>query len=157
METTRNEHLPGDLFSRFRFHNGKTNKYTQVFFGTCFRTEHVGNAQATTASHDYKKNNKIPEILLRFCFKFRNPTEKIPNPGFCLFFACNTESIKCRFSKCCFSLELEKLEKYSRWRAVSKINPKSLGPAFSLCRRARIDAVLVRAQFCLRKRTHHQK
>ena len=28
-----------------------------------------------------------------------------------------------------------------------KINPKSLGPAFSLCRRAGIDAALVKAQF----------
>ena len=28
-----------------------------------------------------------------------------------------------------------------------KINPKSLGPAFSLCRRAGIDAALVKADF----------
>ena len=41
----------------------------------------------------------------------------------------------------------------SRWRAVSKINPKSLGPAFSLCRSAGIDAALVKA-YSSRRCTH---
>ena len=52
-----------------------------------------------------------------------------------------SESVNCRFSKSRFSAELEKLEKCSRWGQRRKINPKSLGPAFSLCRHAGIDAV----------------
>ena len=43
--------------------------------------------------------------------------------------------------------ELEKLEIYSRWGQRRKVNQKSLGPVFSLCCRAGIDAALVRAQF----------
>ena len=38
-------------------------------------------------------------------------------------------------------------KKYSRWGELRKINPKCLGPAFSLCRRAGIDAALAKADF----------
>ena len=38
-------------------------------------------------------------------------------------------------------------KKYSRWGAASKINPKSLGPAFPLCRCAGIDVALAKADF----------
>ena len=59
-----------------------------------------------------------------------------------------SESVKCRFSKCRLSAELEKLENNIRdGGQCRKINPKSLGPAFSLCRRAGIDAALAKADF----------
>ena len=35
-----------------------------------------------------------------------------------------SESVKCRFSKCRFGAELEKLENYSRWGAASKNKSK---------------------------------
>ena len=47
--------------------------------------------------------------------------------------------------------------KHSMWGQRRKINPKSLGPAFSFCCLAGIDAALVRAQFSFRRRTPHQK
>ena len=57
-----------------------------------------------------------------------------------------SESVKCRFSKCRFSAELEKSEKNIRDGGQRrKINPKSLGPVFSLCRHAGIDAALAKA------------
>ena len=37
-----------------------------------------------------------------------------------------------------------------RWSSGKKIYPKSLGPAFSLCRHVGIDAALVKAQFSFR-------
>ena len=44
--------------------------------------------------------------------------------------------------------ELAKLKKIFKMRGQRrKINPKSLGSAFSLCRRAGIDAALVKADF----------
>ena len=58
-----------------------------------------------------------------------------------------SESVKCRFSKCRFSAELEKLEKYSRWVAASKKIQKGIRPTFSLCRHVGIDAALAKADF----------
>ena len=40
--------------------------------------------------------------------------------------------------------------------AASKKNPKGLGPTFSLCARAGIDAALVKAQFSFRRRPHRK-
>ena len=55
-------------------------------FRICFRKDHVGQAQATTAGHTYQ-NNQIPEIFFRFC----NPKERnILNPGIFIFFTCNS-------------------------------------------------------------------
>ena len=55
--------------------------------------------------------------------------------------ASESESVKCRFSKCRFSAELEKLEKYSRWGAASKNKSKkpcamifTLSPCGNRCR-----------------------
>ena len=45
-------------------------------------------------------------------------------------------------------------KKYSRWGAASKNNSKK---PWALCRRAGIDAALVRVQFVLRGCTHHRK
>ena len=56
------------------------------------------------------------------------------------------ESVKYRFSKCRFSAELERLEKIEMGGSV-KDKPKSPGPAFSLCRRAGIDAASVLRNF----------
>ena len=39
-------------------------------------------------------------------------------------------------------------KKYSRWGAASKNKSQSLGPTFSLCLRAGIDAALAKADFC---------
>ena len=55
-----------------------------------------------------------------------------------------------------FSADREKSEKYSRWGTVLKIT-KSLGPTFSLCRRAGTDAALVKVQSSFRKCTSHRK
>ena len=49
-----------------------------------------------------------------------------------------------------FSAELKKPWKYSRWGRCLEINPKNLGPVFSLYCRAGIDAALVKAKSCLR-------
>ena len=55
---------------------------------------------------------------------------------------------QCRFGKCRFSAELEKLEKiFEMGGSVEKQIQKSLGPAFSLCRCAGIDAALAKADF----------
>ena len=47
-----NENL--EILSRFRFRNGKANKFPQIFFRICFCNGHVGHAQATTAGHTYE-------------------------------------------------------------------------------------------------------
>ena len=77
--TITNEDLRS--FSRFRFRNGKAlPKNPPDFFRRCFRHEHVGHAQATTASHNYKKKTyNFPEISLRLHFRIRQ-REKILNP-----------------------------------------------------------------------------
>ena len=48
-ETITNENL--EILFRFRFRNGKANKFPQIFFCICFRHGHVGHAQATTTGH----------------------------------------------------------------------------------------------------------
>ena len=68
--TIANEDL--GIFSRFRFRIGEANSFFKILFRNCFRNEHVGHAQATTAGHYYKKTI-IPEIIFRICF--RNLTE----------------------------------------------------------------------------------
>ena len=49
-----NENL--EILSRFRFRNGKANRFPQVliFFCICFRNDHVGHTQATTTGHTYR-------------------------------------------------------------------------------------------------------
>ena len=47
-----NENL--EILFRFRFRNGKANKFPQIFFCICFRNGRVGHAQATTAGHAYE-------------------------------------------------------------------------------------------------------
>ena len=68
-EMVTNENL--EILCRFRFRNGKANKFPQIFFRICFRNDHVGHAQATTAGHPCKI--KISEILFRL--RCRNSTE----------------------------------------------------------------------------------
>ena len=60
-----------------------------------------------------------------------------------------SESVRCRFSKCRFSAELEELENSRDGGQRRKKYPKSLGPAFSLCRRAGMD--VAKAQFSFRR------
>ena len=50
-----NKHL--EICFRIRFRNGKANKFPQIFFHICFRNDHVGHAQATTAGHAYEINS----------------------------------------------------------------------------------------------------
>ena len=50
-----------------------------------------------------------------------------------------------------------KKETFEMGDSICKIDPKSLGPAFSLCRRAGTDAALVKAQFFFHRRTPHRK
>ena len=73
----------GDLV-RFRFRNGMTNQFPQIFFRVCLCSDHVGHAQATTAGHTYEKM-RIPEIFFRF--RFRNPAERKSQILGFLFFA----------------------------------------------------------------------
>ena len=55
------------------------------------------------------------------------------------------ESVKCCFSKCRCSVELETLEENIHDRRQRRtINPKSRGPVVSLCRRVGADAALVK-------------
>ena len=68
-----------------------------------------------------------------------------------------SERVKCRFGKRRFSAELETRKKCSTWGGVSKSKSKSLGLAFALCRRARIDAALVKVQFSFHRCTPHRK
>ena len=56
-----------EICFRIRFRNGKANKFPQIFFRICFRNDHIGYAQATTAGHAYEIK-KIPEIFFRFRF-----------------------------------------------------------------------------------------
>ena len=46
-----------------RFRNGKANKFPQLFFRICFRNDHVGHAQATTAGHAYEINENPGDFL----------------------------------------------------------------------------------------------
>ena len=90
------------------------------------------------------------------CFSLLHGWAKLPN--YLTFSQAKdnrgSESVKCRFTTCRFSAELEKLEKYSRWGAA--LNNKSKKP-WAFCRRAGIDAALVRVQLALRGCTHHWK
>ena len=43
-----------EICFRIRFRNGKANIFPQIFFRICFRNDHVGHAQATTAGHAYE-------------------------------------------------------------------------------------------------------
>ena len=45
-----------EIVFRFRFRNGKANKFPQIFFRIFFRNEHVGYTQATTAGQTYDIN-----------------------------------------------------------------------------------------------------
>ena len=79
----------------------------------------------------------VKELPNRNCFRINS-----------VIILCVLESVKCRFSKCRFSAELKNLKKISEMGgSVEKTNAKSLGPAFSLCRRAGIDAALAKADF----------
>ena len=84
-------------------------------------------------------------ILFReYCFGRENSLSSVPN----VWQTHNLEIVKCRFSKCRFSAELKKSEKiFEIGGQHRKTNPKSLEPAFSLCRRAGIDAALAKAAF----------
>ena len=53
-ETITNENL--EILFRFRFRNGKANKFPHIFFRFRFRNDHVGHAQATTAGLTYEIN-----------------------------------------------------------------------------------------------------
>ena len=53
-ETITNENQ--EILFRFRFRNGKANKFQQIFFRICFGSDHVGHAQATTPGHTYEMN-----------------------------------------------------------------------------------------------------
>ena len=48
---------------------GKANEFPQIFFRICFRTDHVGQAQAITTGHTYNKNTESPQrCFLAFAF-----------------------------------------------------------------------------------------
>ena len=51
-EIITNENL--EILFRFRFRNGKTNKFPQIFFRIRFCNGYVGHAQATAAGHTYE-------------------------------------------------------------------------------------------------------
>ena len=53
-EKITNENL--EILFRFRFRNGKANKFSQILFRFRFRNDHVGHAQATTAGLTYGIN-----------------------------------------------------------------------------------------------------
>ena len=55
---------------------------------------------------------------------------------------------QCRFSKYRFSVEIENLEKFSRGRQCQRVNPKSLGPVYSVCRSANKYRFRESALFC---------
>ena len=59
-----------------------------------------------------------------------------------------------RVSNAALVLSSKNWKKYSRWGAASKNKSKK---PWALCRRAGIDAALVRVQFVLRGCTHHRK
>ena len=48
-----NENL--EILFRFRFRNGKANKYPQICFRICFHNADVGHAEGTTTGHIYEK------------------------------------------------------------------------------------------------------
>ena len=53
-----------EICFRIRFRNGKAaNKFPQIFFRFCFRNDHVGHAQATTAGHTYEINLNPGDFL----------------------------------------------------------------------------------------------
>ena len=76
----------GFIFA-FRFRNGKTINFPWIFFSICFRNDHVGQAQTTTAGHTYEKQIKSKRFSFAFAFVIRK--REILNPGICIFFACN--------------------------------------------------------------------
>ena len=53
-ETITNGNL--EILFCFRFCNGRTTKFLQIFFRICFHNDHVGHAQATTAGHTDRIN-----------------------------------------------------------------------------------------------------
>ena len=80
-----NENL--EILFRFRFRNGKANKFARFSFAFAFVIVMLGThkpqQQATLTN-----KNKIPEIFSHFCF--RNSTErKSQILGFLFIFACN--------------------------------------------------------------------
>ena len=80
-----NENL--DILFRFRFHNGKANKFLQIFFRICFVMDMLGTHKPQVYATLTNKNN-ISEMI--FCFLFRNSTERISQIlGFWLIFTCN--------------------------------------------------------------------
>ena len=52
-----------EICFRIRFRNGKANKFPQIFFRICFRNDHVGHAQATTAGHACEINLNPGDFL----------------------------------------------------------------------------------------------
>ena len=61
METITNENL--EILFRFHFRNGKANKFPQIFFRICFRSDHVGHVQARTPGHTYEINLNPRDFL----------------------------------------------------------------------------------------------
>ena len=60
-KTITNQNL--GICYRFRFRNGKANKFPQIFFRICFRNDHVGQAQATAAGHTYEIKSNPRDFL----------------------------------------------------------------------------------------------
>ena len=52
-----------EILFRFRFRNGKANKFPQIFFRFRFRNDHVGHAQAATAGLTYEINSSPQDFL----------------------------------------------------------------------------------------------
>ena len=65
-EMITNENL--EILFRFRFRNGKANKFPQIFFCIRFRNGHVGHAQATAAGHTYESKIKSQRFSFAFAF-----------------------------------------------------------------------------------------
>ena len=58
-----------------------------------------------------------------------------------------SECVRCHLASAALVLSSKSWKNIRDGGQRRKINPNNLGPAFSLCRRARIDAALVKAQF----------
>ena len=61
---------------------GLADELPQIFFRICFRNDHVGQAQATTAGQTYEINQNPRNVLsLSLSLSLSPPERKIQNPG----------------------------------------------------------------------------
>ena len=63
-----NENL--EILFRFRCRHGEASKLPPMFVRFCFRNNHVGHAQATTAGHTYETISNPSNLVFFFFFFF---------------------------------------------------------------------------------------